>query len=327
MKNRIILGAIAALLCFSSAAQAEDVFVRNKPFKQVVTVGSESYVPAESFLRALGFNWTVKGQNVTLSNEPSSNGDFPAGNVNLTYGKKSLTLEATRRGSASYISMTTLAKFLDYSVTRSAGITDVAKARMVNDNDKKVAADVSKDKADRQKAIDAAWAEKAAKIKEKKDKDKDKDDSDKDSDKDKDKKDKPKPDKVADKAPDKAADKDKKDEPKADAKDAGDKKDEPKAAPRLEVFRADARPDYSTGVIGIEAEVRNQGNGEAKSVVGTLTLYGPNAEGTGEVQYDRRTIRGPVLKPDGSWTYKGEYKHRDGASMPHGSMRVDVKFN
>ena len=152
MKNRIILGAVAALLCISSAVTAQDVFVRNKPFKQIVAVGSETYVPAETFIRALGYNWSVNGQTVTLTTDPSSNGDFPVGSVHLIYGEKTLTLDSTRRGTSSYVSMTPLARFLDYTVTRSAGIVDVAKARNVTDTDKKIAAEISKEKIEKEKA-------------------------------------------------------------------------------------------------------------------------------------------------------------------------------
>ena len=56
-------------------------------------------------------------------------------------------------------------------------------------------------------------------------------------------------------------------------------------------------------------------------------LYGPNDEGTKEVEYYRVSVRGPALKPDASWIYTTEYRDRRGASMPHGTMRAVLKLN
>lgn len=335
MKNTILLGAVAALLCFSSAASAQDVFVRNRPFKQVVKVGSETFVPADAFLRALGYNWTVKGQTVTLTAGPAANSEFPTGNLTFVNGDKTVVLEATRRGNYAFVSMAPLARFLDYAVVRSSGIIDVNKGRAQTAADKKVAAEVNQEKVAREKAIDEAWAKKAAEIKEKREaaaeKDKGTEEGDKSADKDKsvtkDKSSKDHPVKtpadtksVADKGTSTT-------EALKPTTPADEKKNEPKPAPRLEVFRADATPDYSTGIVSIEAEIRNQGTGPASSVSGTLVLYGSNDEGNKEVEYYRTSVHGPALKADGSWIYKTEYRDRRGASMPHGTMRAELKLN
>ena len=338
MKNRILVGALAALLSLSATVTAEEVFVRNRPFKQVIKVGSESYVPAEQLLKALGYNWTVKGQTVALTTEPAANGEFPTGSVQLLYGEKSLNLESTRRGSQAYVSLSPVAKFLDYSVVtnRSAGTIDVNKGRLASDSEKKMLSAAEAAKAEKEKETREAWEKKAAEIKDKREAKNKKDDGAK-TEGDKAEGDKPA---EGDKGKGKTASKGKKEktepkeaaqaEPPKEAAPAEDKdkekKNEPKPAPRLEVFRADAKPDYSTGVVTIEAEVRNQGNGPADTVSGTVSLYGTNDDGK-EVLWYRSAVRGPALKPDGSWTYKYEYRHRSGASMPHGNLRVDLKMN
>jgi hypothetical protein len=340
MKKTLLFGVLAAATCFPLAASAQELFVRNRPFKQAIKAGSETFVPADSFLRALGYNWSVSGDTVTLSQSAASNPTLPAGNFKFVLGDKSLPLELSSRGQKSFVSMVPLAKFLGFNVSNAGGITDVAKGRFSNETDKKLAAEVNQAKLAEEKATKEAWEKKAAEIKKKReDKEKSSEEGDKADEKDskdakdsksetigdsektaKGKKDK---DKVAADAKAPVAT-DSKAEPAA-AKD--EKKNEPKPAARLEVFQAEATPDYSTGVIKIRTEVRNQGNGPSSgSVSGTLSLYGTSPDGKESLWY-QTSIRGPVLKPDQNWTNAVEWKHRDGSAMPHGNLRVDLKMN
>ncbi len=338
MKKTLLLGVLAAATCFPVAASAQELFVRNRPFKQAIRAGSETFVPADSFLRALGYNWTVTGDTVTLSQSAAANPPLAAGNYKFMMGSKSLPLEVSSRGQKSFVSMVPLARFLGFNVTNSEGITDVAKGRFSTETDKKLAAEVNEAKLAEEKATKDAWAKKAAEIKKKRE-DKEaaseeagsegKDGSDTgdkktetigDSKPAKGSKTKAeKVEKVEDK-PQVAA------ETKAEPAAKEEKKNEPKPAARLEVFQAEATPDYSTGVIKIRTEVRNQGNAPADSVAGTLFLYGTTPEGKETLWY-KTSVRGPVLKPDQNWTNVVDWKHRDGSAMPHGNLRVDLKMN
>ena len=61
MNAKVYISIVAgAVLLTASMAPADSYFIRNRPFTQVIKVGSEPYVPLDGLLRALGYNWDVQ---------------------------------------------------------------------------------------------------------------------------------------------------------------------------------------------------------------------------------------------------------------------------
>lgn len=324
--------ALTALLA-STATSAELYFVRNKPFTQVMTVAGEALVNTEAFLRAVGYNWTVDGNVVTLTTAPAANSGIPHGPVTFRHGSQQVQLDANLRGSSTYVPLRPLAQLAGYTVTvnRVSGTVDVAKGRFATEEEQKLTGDLAAQREQERKAADEAWAKKVAERKAKKEAEarqaeeagKNKEAQGSDADENGKKAAETAPAAPATPAPAEAANAEK----PAEAKEA------PKEA-RLEVFRTDAVPDPSTGTVTITCEIKNMGEAPSKPISGRVTLKGPssnvsatsNAAG-GSAVWMQKAVSGPALMPGTNWVYTERYRHPSGNSMPLGNIVADFKLN
>lgn len=327
----------------SNAAPAENYYVRNRPFTQVVKAGGEAMVSAEAFLRALGLNWTVDGNVVSLTDKPAANPSLKTGMLTYRYGTSEVQLEGSPRGGATFVSLRPLAKLANYSVATNnqLGTVDVNKARMSTDAEKKEVGEVQAQYAAAQKEKEEAWSKKAAELKEKREKEAEeakkneegtsstdtasteptKDPKDT---KGKDKKDKEKkPEETAAAQPTPPV------EPKPEEKKVEEKKEA-----SLEALPVNATANSLNGTVTMTCEVRNIGNAPSKAVSGTLTLTGPSRSGSvtdngnsSTSNWYTKSINGPSVAPGASWTFTETWRHPSGNSMPIGNINASIKLN
>lgn len=356
MKLRVWIAIAAGACLLGTAADAESYYVRNRPFTSVVKVGGEALVGAEAFLRALGVGWNLDGNVVQVVNSGGSNPPLSGGNLTFTYAGQSLQLEASPRGNQSYVSLRPLARLLNYSVqaNRATGTVDVIKARFATAEELKLAGSVSTQREEEQKAAAEAWAKKAAELKARREA----------------KEAEPKEGAEAGATPaegkagettaatpaeGKAGETTAATPEKPPEDDESKKKLEeyekrlkelekaPPKKPQLEVFRADANPDYSSGVVTVECEVRNVGDAPSKATVAQMVLKGPDqarsASDTltvrdprrspaptslGTKVYLRKSVSTPAIAPGASHKFSERYVYPGGSSIPIGNFTVEV---
>ena len=347
MNKKVLLAIASGAILMSNAAPAENYYVRNRPFTQVVKAGGEAMVSAEAFLRALGLNWTVDGSVVTLTDKPAANPPLKTGTLTYRYGSSEVALEGSPRGGATFVSMRPLAKLANYSVATNPalGTIDVNKARMSTEEEKKQVGEVQAQFAAAQKEKEEAWTKKAAELKEKREKEAEeakgaeegkdtatdsgdsKDSKDaKDSKDSKDKKDK------KDKKPEETAAT--QTTPPVEPPKAEEKKPEEKKEASLEALPVNATANSLNGTVTMTCEVRNIGNAPSKAVSGTLVLTGPSRSGSvtdngnsASTTWYTKSINGPSIAPGASWTFTETWRHPSGNSMPIGNINANIKLN
>ena len=350
MKLRIWIAIAAGAYLLGTAAGAESYYVRNRPFTSVVKVGGEALVGAEAFLRALGLGWNFDGKVVDIVNSGGSNQALTGGALTFRYGGQSIPLEASPRGNQTYVSMRPLAKLLNYSVqaNRATGTVDVIQARFATAEELKLAGTVSTQREQDQKAAAEAWAKKAAELKARRDA-KESPEGEKPEGELAEKPGTEKP------GTEKAGTEKAGDSPKPTEEDESKKKleeyenrlkDLEKAPPKkaqLEVFRAEANPDYSTGVVTVECELRNVGDAASKPALAQMVLKGPDransatdtltvkdprkstaAASPGTRVYLRKSVSAPTIAPGASWKFTERYSYPGGSSIPIGNFTAEV---
>lgn len=351
MNKKVLLALASSAILLSQAAPAENYYVRNRPFTQVVKAGGEAMVGAEAFLRALGLNWTVDGTVVTLTDKPAANPPLKTGNLTYRYGTSEVQLEGSARGGATYVSLRPLAKLANYSVATNPalGTVDVNKARMSTDAEKKQVSEAQAQWAAAAKEREEAWSKKAAELKEKREKaagdekseeSKESADASKDAPKEaakdeskdskgkgKGKKDEKKPEETA--ATQTPATPDVKPEEKKE-----EKKPEEKKEASLDALPVTVTPNNLNGQVTMNCEIRNVGNAPSKGVSGTLVLSGPDQSGSvsnggtpGTKVWYTKSISGPSIAPGASWTFTETWRHPSGNSMPIGNISATIKLN
>ncbi len=320
----------------SNAAPAENYYVRNRPFTQVVKAGGEAMVSAEAFLRALGLNWTVDGSVVTLTDKPAANPPLKTGTLTYRYGSSEVALEGSPRGGATFVSLRPLAKLANYSVATNPalGTVDVNKARLSTDAEKKEVGEVQAQMAAAAKAKEEAWTKKAAELKEKREKEAEEakkaeenknnggDQGNNNNGQEEKKKEKP-PETAATQTP-----------PPAEPPKAEEKKPEEKKEASLEALPVNATANSLNGTVTMTGEIRNIGNAPSKAVSGTLVLTGPSRSGSvtdngnsASSTWYTKSINGPSIAPGASWTFTETWRHPSGNSMPIGNINANIKLN
>ncbi len=349
MLKRFICGAFTvAALCGSGVgpAQADELYVRNRPFKDAYFIGGTTYVPVDGFLKAVKTTWDVDGTTVTVGEGNSPQLSENSETITIVQGGRSRELSGILRAGRLYVPAKGLAEVVGYNViyNRATGVVDVVKARFVTESDEKAAAEVVAARQAEQEKRDAAWkarVEKArAERKAKADAIEDTDPSDEDtSDSTVDPSDETGP--VADDALDMTQSRkdedsdvsdttpqkiDGKDDREADMKDRSTdleedeiKKTAPPLKAELVVLGADANPNNYTGDVVISATLQNQGYADATNIKAQLIVVGPDGK-----QWINKTLHHADIKPDGQWSITENYRHRLKGAIPGGAYDVQV---
>lgn len=343
MLKRFVCGAfMVAALCGTGTfpAQADELYVRNRVFKDAYFLGGTSYVPVDGFLKAARVPWSLNGSVVVVGegSSPSLAGLGQAVTV-VSSGTRTEMSGMVKNGRL-YVPTKSIAKAIGYGViyNREAGVIDVVKSRLHNEQDDKVLEEMAAARAEEKKKKNEAWQARVAKAKElrkakeeaeNKDEDGDDDeatDSDgddvsdddsedmdsKDTAKDMDTKDESKDMNTEDKSKDMdMADKSEKEEPTEDT---------PPPVAELEVLNTEADPNNYTGEVKFRAVVQNQGYAAAKNIRASFKVVGPD----GLTWVNKTIYRGP-MEPDARWEITEDYRHRAGAAIPRGEYQITVK--
>ncbi len=342
---------LAAVVLVMSAADAQSLFVRNRPFPNRVNLGGTMYVPLEEFLQALKMDWTVREDGtVEVSPGTGSGVSLTEASVALAYQGRSTRVEGTLRDSQVWVPLRPVAEFLKFSVVHSPAIDvlDVVSGRLTTEEDRELAAKVRAESTAREQAVQEAWNKRKSQIE-------------------------------AERKARQEAEKAAETEEAAEADETGEaamvgKKAEaeegtfpaemagrptrtrsktkarptpsptpapspspspapapspspaasPKPAPEAQLIVVSPRAlaDYFTGKVTCTARVQNNGEAPATRISALVILRGPD----GSV-WNRQTLRRDSLQVDESWNLETTYVHPSKTSMPRGIPTVTVELD
>lgn len=342
MLKRFLCGAaIISLLCgsVSTPTEAEEVYVRNRLFKDAYFVGNTTYIPVDTFLRAIDMDWTVENGMLVIGRGDSPEWTPSGETFRATRAGKDLSVTGIVRGDRIYVPAKDLAEFVDYKVLYNAdtGIVDVVQGRLTSSMDQQAAKEVASAKQAEKQARDAAWqarvakAQAARKAKEEAESTElqetevdptedpnekseevlaakgnpDVDPSDTDT-------------QPIDGRDDEAnASYESEDESSKDV-DATEEEGPPPEAD-LVVLSTNADPNNYTGEVKFRAVLQNQGYARATDVKARLVVTGPDGK-----EWVSKTIYHGPMAPDARWEITEDYRHRLGAAIPRGNYDVSV---
>lgn len=331
MLKRFICGAfVVAALCGSGVApvQAEELYVRNRPYKDVYFSGGTSYVTVDGFLSAVKLPWSLEGNTVVIGRGDSPDLSSVGESISVSGQGETVLLSGIVRNGRLYVPVKALAEAAGYGVVynQSTGVVDVVKSRLSTAGDAKLAQELADAREAEKKKRQEAWQAKVEKSRAERQakadaqKAKDGDDGDEavdDGSSDTDDK------KVSDakSGKDKAADV-KSDDDEGDAAATEEKKDEKAAPPpkaELVVLSATADPNNYTGDVVFKAVLQNQGYATAGKVQARMIVTGPDGK-----QWLNKNYYHADVKPDGRWEIVENYHHRAASAIPRGDYDVKV---
>lgn len=325
MLKKFFCGAVlVASLTFAGPAQANELYVRNRPFGDAYHIGNAAYVPVESFLKAVEVPWSTQGSTVVLGRGSSPSLTATSDRVTFNADGRQASLLGIVKDNQLYVPAAELARLVGYGVVHNehTGVTDVVKAHEITALERKIAAQVKEEAEARAAERKAKWQERVAKFRAEKeareaaeaeaeggdDEDEDEDeffDDEGDPDDEGNKKKKPKKPKKTEKADDEDAEVAEAPAPAEDKDDEEDKTPPPQAD--LVVLSSEANPNTYTGEVIFRAVVQNQGFATATDVKANLTVVGPD----GKTWLSKTLYHGPIAA-DGRWEITEQYKHRLG---------------
>lgn len=341
MSKRLICGAfMIAALCGTGTtqAQADELYIRNRPFKDVYFSGGSAYVPVDGFLKAIRVPWSTTGNMVTVGSGSSPalvSGDEM---VTLVRGGESTQLSGIIRNGKLYVNSKEIAKATGYGLiyNRATGVFDVVKSRFTNESDEKAAAEVVAANEAAEAKRDAAWqarvekARAARKAKEEAENAADDEDSDSlDEDTDEDLGDEDMADATdSDSSKDMDEDEDEDEDEDFDTTDkssdasTADTSDPDEGEPKkadLVVISTDAAPNLYNGEVKFSAVLQNQGYADATNVKARFVAVGPDGK-----TWVSKTLFHGDMAPDGRWVITEDYRHRLKGAAPRGEFKVTV---
>lgn len=353
MLKRFICGAfMVAALCGSGTfpAQADELYVRNRLFKDAYFLGNTTYVPVDGFLKAVRVPWRVNGSVIVVGEggSPALAGFGEAVTV-VNSGKRTELVGLVKDGRL-YVPTKSIAKAVGYGVivNNDTGVVDVVKSRLHNDDDDKAVAELASARAEEKKKRDEAWQARVAKAKalkkakedaKKKAEEDDDDDDDADLDSDDtsdsddaldaddddkdiaDSDDDGKDVDMKDTSKDMDTDDDSKDMDTDDKSEKEEPETEKKPPPKAElsVLSTQADPNNYTGEVKFRAVVQNQGYAAAKNVRAKFKVVGPDGQ-----TWISKTVYRSQMNPDDRWDIVEDYRHRAGAAIPRGNFEITV---
>ncbi len=118
------------LLATALVAQAADLelYVKNRPFTgSTVTRGGQLHAELGALLQALGFSWTVQGDQVAISRTAGGGPSLPGGNLQLALDAKPLAVQVLEIQGMPFVSLADLARAagLSYRPSPQLGTADL----------------------------------------------------------------------------------------------------------------------------------------------------------------------------------------------------------
>ena len=353
-----VVASICGVAFCASVAQAQSVYVHNKPISKSVISAGTTYVPFNDLMRALHRGWTIDNGVVTPSSTNMKSEAISGESFTLAGKNGKVNVQGMIKDGALWVPVR-VAKDLGFEViaNKETQIIDIIVPHKISDADRAAQAEV--DAKNAQKAADLAAKEDAykeamaerkaamAELKAKREKGSAAEEGAYPEDLDKSDKGEAKAEasessvdgvvtyadyqKVQKEMDEKAAAKRRAESAErlaAKQMAGGDESEEAEVVkdvpvPNVIVFAPQAIVDYFSGHINMCASVKNIGTAEAKSLRAKLTLLGPD----GSV-WNTRTVSSPAIAPNGAWSISEGYDHPSGSEIMRGNctLKVDVDY-
>lgn len=334
MKKTTVAGLAITAALLGGSAQADELYVHNRPFTEATFRGRNAYVPVSSFLKSLGMGYQRSGNRIVVKKGASA----PAledGQVTVSYMGKEQTFNGSVAGGKVYVDLKPLAELLGYKVNHNyaSGIVDVVEGRLKSEADEKAAEELASAKEADRTAKKEAWDKVVAahreKVEARKAKEAEKAEAkeeggEKAEGTEEAKTEKTeKSEKVEKEMAKEPAEVEKVEPAKEETKPAAsEKENEPPPKAELVTLSEVANPNLYTGEVEFKVVVENQGYASAENVTARLKVIGPDNR-----TWVDKTVYGRNLRPDQRWEVTETYKHRDGAAMPRGNFTIQFTPN
>ena len=153
MKMRLmpVVASLCGMFICASAAQANSVYVHNKPIEHVVTIDNSVYVPFSELMKGLRYSWIVDSKgNVVLKENGSGGPALRDANFTVKGDKGDVSVQGVMRDGELWVPVR-IAKGLGYDLSYNAKteIVDIVRPRLKTDADRAAEAEVSRARAEK----------------------------------------------------------------------------------------------------------------------------------------------------------------------------------
>ena len=153
MKMRLmpVVASLCGMFICASAAQANSVYVHNKPIEHVVTIDNSVYVPFSELMKGLRYSWSVDSKgNVVLKENGSGGPALRDANFTVKGDKGDVSVQGVMRDGELWVPVR-IAKGLGYDLSYNAKteIVDIVRPRLKTDADRAAEAEVSRARAEK----------------------------------------------------------------------------------------------------------------------------------------------------------------------------------
>lgn len=155
-----IAAILLAFLMLSSAVSAQDVYVRNKPFKEAVNIGGTVYVPFAELMGAFQIKWYADSNGNVVAGTDRRGGHISSDYFELTYNGKTIGVQGMTRGDRVWVPIKPVAQVCGYEVSenKALGTLDIMKGREINAADRKAAAEIEAEHAAKERELQEKYA-------------------------------------------------------------------------------------------------------------------------------------------------------------------------
>ncbi|MBQ7567924.1 hypothetical protein IJT17_03885 [bacterium] len=167
MKLRLlpVMASLCGMLFCASAAQANSVYVHNKPIENVLTVNNTVYVPFNDLMKGLGRSWSVdESGKIILKDFAGAGPDLKSADIVFGGELEGSGVKGMMHGGQVWVPVR-MVRMLGYELSYNAKteIVDIVTPRMKTDADRAAEAEVNQARAEREaKLAEEREAERAA---------------------------------------------------------------------------------------------------------------------------------------------------------------------
>ncbi len=167
MKMRLmpVVASLCGMFICASAAQANSVYINNKPVEKVATIDNVVYVPFKDLMSGLNYSWKVDDRGVVVLKENGAAGpELQKADFTVEGSKGSFAVQGLMRDGQVWVPVR-MVKGLGYELAynRATEMVDIMKPRLKTDADRAAEEEVNQARAEREaKLAQEREAEKTA---------------------------------------------------------------------------------------------------------------------------------------------------------------------
>lgn len=172
MKLRLmpVVASLCGMFICASAAQANSVYVHNRPVENVVTINNSVYVPFNELMKGLKYSWSLDKQGQVVLKENGSGGPaLNSANFTVAGEKGKFAVQGVMRDGQVWVPVR-IAKDLGYELSYNpkTEIVDILRPRLKTDADRAAEAEVNQARAAREAQLAKEREEQRAALEERK---------------------------------------------------------------------------------------------------------------------------------------------------------------